>query len=88
MAVLVVARVNGSAADAEQWRERNRGLPKQQGFLFMADGPTDEGWRVLSAWESRGDFEKYFDAAVKPNLPPGVDGMATTEFHELASVVK
>lgn len=84
MAVLVVAKMPGGATDADEWHERNKSLPEHQGFLFQADGPLGTGWQVLSAWESREDFERYFDAVVRPNIPPGV----ATEFHDLASVVK
>ena len=46
-------------------------LRAQPGLLVHADGPTDRGWRVVSIWDSREDFERFFDSAIKPNLPPG-----------------
>lgn len=38
---------------------------------MYADGPTHQGWRAISVWKSRDDFEHFYDTAIKPNLPPG-----------------
>jgi hypothetical protein len=46
-------------------------LRKQQGLILHADGPTDNGWRAISIWESMEDFERFFEATIKPNLPLG-----------------
>ena len=43
------------------------------GFISHAAGPSPSGgWRVVEVWESEADSEAWFDANVKPNLPPGV----------------
>jgi heme-degrading monooxygenase HmoA len=87
MAVLVIARVPDSgAADRDQWRERNKALPQQHGFLFQGDGPAPGGWQVVSAWESRADFERYFDAHIRPYIPAEVP-MAQPEIQELEATV-
>ena len=46
-------------------------LRRQPGLLVHADGPGDRGWRVVSIWESEGDFQRFFEAVIQPNLPPG-----------------
>lgn len=46
-------------------------LRRQKGLIVHADGPGDNGWRAISIWESREDFERFFEIAIKPNLPPG-----------------
>jgi hypothetical protein len=44
-----------------------------KGFIAHAGGPSPSGgWRVVEIWESEEDGEQWFDANVKPNLPPGV----------------
>ena len=89
MAVLVTARIPASGPDeAEVWHERNKSLPQQPGFIFQADGPASGGWQVISAWESRDDFQRYFDTVVRPSLPDGAEPPGGMTVEELASVVK
>jgi len=38
-------------------------LPK--GAIFHSSGPIDEGWGVIDFWESRADFDAFFDSRVK-----------------------
>ena len=48
-------------------------MRSSKGFISHAGGPSPAGgWRVVEAWESEADCEAWFDANVKPNLPPGV----------------
>jgi hypothetical protein len=45
-----------------------------KGFIAHAGGPSPSGgWRVVEIWESEEDGENWFDANVRPNLPPGVN---------------
>lgn len=72
MAVLVISELSGvSDLGTEQWAPMMTRLRRQPGLLVHADGPTDRGWRVVSIWDSREDFERFFDSAIRPNLPPG-----------------
>jgi len=49
-------------------------LRGSQGFVSHAGGPSPEGgWRVVEVWESKEDGDAFFDNAVQPNLPPGID---------------
>jgi hypothetical protein len=44
-----------------------------KGFIAHSGGPhPNGGWRVVEMWESEADGQSWFDANVKPNLPPGV----------------
>jgi hypothetical protein len=44
-----------------------------KGFISHAGGPSPNGgWRVVEVWESEQDGQAWFEANVKPNLPPGV----------------
>ena len=72
MAVLVISELPGvSDVGPEQWAPMMTRLRAQPGLLVHADGPTERGWRVVSIWDSREDFERFFDSAIKPNLPLG-----------------
>jgi hypothetical protein len=44
-------------------------LRDAKGFVFHADGPVPGGWRVTEVWESRSDFESWFEGSVKPAFP-------------------
>ena len=48
-------------------------LHAADGFISHAGGPNPAGgWRVVEVWESEEDAESWFNANVKPNLPPGI----------------
>ncbi len=72
MAVLVTSDFPGvTDLEDRELAPMMRLLRNQVGLIVHADGPSDSGWRAISIWESRDDFERFFDAAIKPNLPPG-----------------
>lgn len=72
MAVLVISELPGvSDVGPEQWAPMINRLLGQRGLLLHADGPTEQGWRVVSIWDSREDFQRFFDSAIRPNLPLG-----------------
>jgi hypothetical protein len=72
MAVLVTSDLPGvTGLEDRELAPMVKLLRKQKGLIVHADGPGDHGWRAISIWESREDFERFFDAAIKPNLPPG-----------------
>jgi heme-degrading monooxygenase HmoA len=44
-----------------------------KGFISHSAGPSPSGgWRVVEAWESEEDSNAWFEANVKPNLPPDI----------------
>ena len=48
-------------------------LRSAKGFMSHAGGPSPAGGtRVIEIWESEADSQKFFNAILKPNLPPGV----------------
>lgn len=72
MPVLVTSDFPGvSGLEERELAPMMRLLRAQKGLIVHADGPGHNGWRAISIWESREDFERFFDAAIKPNLPPG-----------------
>ncbi len=38
------------------------------GAVFQVAGPADGGWRVISVWNSRDDFERFRDERLRPAL--------------------
>ena len=72
MAVLVTTDIPGARpGDEERWASLAERIRRHRGFVFQADGAVAEGWRVISVWESREDFQRFYDAEIRPNLPPG-----------------
>jgi heme-degrading monooxygenase HmoA len=48
-------------------------MQASKGFISHAGGPSPSGgWRVVEMWESEQDAQDWFDANVKPNLPPDI----------------
>jgi heme-degrading monooxygenase HmoA len=44
-----------------------------EGFISHSGGPSPSGgWRVVEMWDSEENAQAWFDANVKPNLPPGI----------------
>jgi hypothetical protein len=84
MAVLMIAEVAGLTEDvyAGMVSGMTPGMRASKGFLSHAGGPSPlGGWRVVEVWETQEDSEAWFDANVKPNLPPGVT--PDRKFHPL-----
>jgi heme-degrading monooxygenase HmoA len=90
MAVLVRAlATGGSVQEAERFKSLlHEKLKQAPGFIFHADGPVDGGWQIVDVWESREDFQRWFDTEVKPNLREGQSSAAPPEISELVNVVR
>ena len=49
------------------------GLQVADGFVAHVGGPHPSGgWRVIEVWDSEDQAQTWFEANVKPNLPPDV----------------
>jgi heme-degrading monooxygenase HmoA len=85
MAVLVRMTAAGmDTAAYDQVSTHLAGLVKAQpGFMMHVAYPNSEGFYVGEVWESRGQFETWFNENVKPNVP-GVQ----SEVIELHSVIQ
>ena len=42
-----------------------------KGFHIHANGQVAGGWRVTEVWDSKGDFDAWFESTVKPAFPEG-----------------
>ena len=57
-------------------------LQAAPGFISHSGGPHPAGgWRVVELWESEEEAESWFNANVKPNLPPGI--VPNRQYHPL-----
>ena len=83
----VLARMTAAGMDAATYDQASTqlaGLVKRQpGFMIHVAYPTPGGFTVGEVWESRGQFETFFNQNVKPNVP-GVE----YEVIELHAVVQ
>ncbi len=88
MAILMTAEVpgmtqemvDGMSAHLEEQRKA------QSGLVIHTNGPIDGGWCVTEVWESQENWNSWYEGAIKPNLPKGMEPRITTR--ELHNVVR
>lgn len=87
MAVLMTAYVPGGTKEMmDGMRPVLDPIRTTKGFKFHANGPVSGGWRVTEVWDSRGDFEAWYEGNVKPAFPEGAT-MPEIAFDEINEVV-
>ncbi len=86
MAILVMAHdPNGSPKEAARWEslvgDKVRSAP---GFIFHATYAVDGGYQIVNSWETREDFQNFYEKEIKPNMrgdapgsPPQIFELAT-----------
>jgi antibiotic biosynthesis monooxygenase (ABM) superfamily enzyme len=86
MAVLVRMTVAGmDAATYDQVSTQLVALVKKQpGFIMHVAYPSPGGFSVGEIWESKGQYETWFNENVKPNVPAEIQ----QEIIELHAVVQ
>jgi hypothetical protein len=70
MPILVVAENAGATAEQDAALVRAmdlEGSPPAGARIRMA-GPTADGWRIVSLWDSEADFERFRDERLAPAL--------------------
>jgi hypothetical protein len=68
--ILVVAQTPGMTADEDAALVEAldlEGSPPAGGIIRMA-GPTVDGWRIVSLWDSDADYERFRDDRLMPAL--------------------
>ena len=88
MAVLMTARIPGGTKEmidgiTSQLREALRNSP---GFVTHVDGPVNGDWQVVEVWDSREQFETWFENRVRPAFPEGAPTPEMT-FSEVNEVI-
>jgi hypothetical protein len=88
VAVLVVVEVPGGSADLDAVLTHAWGLttsPPEGNLLRMA-GPMDDGWRVVSLWESRRQFETFLQERLHLSLQDSGADQPVVTYWEIAQV--
>jgi hypothetical protein len=73
MAVLVIAEVAGQTLEGYEGMRSllAEGLRAAPRFVLHRAHPIEGAWRVIEIWQSKAEADRFFTAAVAPNLPPG-----------------
>ena len=88
MAVLMTAHVPGATKEMiDRMRPLLEQIRNAKGFILHANGPAPDGWRVTEVWETKADFEAWFEAGIKPEFPEDGPMMPSITIHELNEVV-
>ena len=70
MAILVVGEATGMTAEEDTAAARQLypegSLPA--GFRIRMAGPMDGGWRIVTLWDSKADWERFRDERLAPAL--------------------
>lgn len=86
MAVLVISEIKGQTAQGYDGMVADMGsvIRDAPGRLLHASHATEDGWRVIEAWESRELATAWFAQHVVPRLPPGIKPRRTFQNLHLA----
>ncbi len=69
MAILVVAHAAGMTAEQDAALQKAMGLEgAPSGSRIRMAGPTADGWRIVSPWDSEADFERFREERLVPAL--------------------
>jgi hypothetical protein len=87
--VLVVIEVPGGSSELDAALIEAWGLARNppEGNLLRMAGPMDNGWRVVSLWESRAQFETFLNERLHLSLEDaGGEGQPVISFWEVEYV--
>jgi hypothetical protein len=56
------------------------------GARIRMAGPTADGWRILSLWDSQADYERFRDERLVPALEKAGRSLPPVEIWEIESV--
>ncbi len=83
----VLARMTVTGMDAATYDQVSTQLvalvKKQPGFMMHIAYPSPGGFSVGEIWESRDQYEKWFNENVKPNVPAEIQ-QEVIELHAVA----
>lgn len=83
MAISITNHAPGMTAEIYDGVMANAREPMKasEGFISHAATVTDDGVTVTEVWESREQWQQWFDSSVRPHLPPGAPEPTVTELH-------
>jgi len=76
MAIVVMQEVPGAdAAFADGMRQAGvvEELQAAKGFRGHWSGATGSAYRVIELWDSREEYQAWYDGHIAPKLPPGAE---------------
>jgi quinol monooxygenase YgiN len=69
MAVLMTALLPGGTKEMiDQLQPLLEPMRTTKGFRVHTNGPVPDGWQVIEVWDSREEFQAWFDGNVKPHF--------------------
>ena len=72
MTVLMTAHIPGGTQEMiDGMRPVLDAIQTTKGFQIHTNGPVAGGWRVTEVWDSKADFEAWFENTVKPAFTEG-----------------
>lgn len=85
MAVLVVIEVPGGSSELDDALTEAWGIESRppEGNLLRMGGPMDGGWRVVSLWETRQQFEAFLERRLHLSLQDTGAGQPVVAFWEI-----
>lgn len=88
MAVLVVVEVPGGSSELDEALTEAWGIESNppEGNLLRMGGPMDGGWRVVSLWESRSQFETFLEDRLHMSLQDAGAGEPVISFWQIEKV--
>jgi hypothetical protein len=88
MAVLVIAEPPGMTSEQDDALVDALDLEANppSGGRFRLSGPTEGGWRIVSLWDSREQFEEFLGSRLKPALEAAGRSLPDVAFWEIEKV--
>lgn len=88
MAVLVVIEVPGGSSDLDDALTQAWGITSSppEGNSLRMGGPMEGGWRIVSLWETRQQFETFLEERVHLSLRDTGEGQPVVTFWEIDKV--
>jgi isochorismate hydrolase len=88
VAVLVVIEVPGGTSDLDEALTEAWGIESSppEGNLLRMAGPTDDGWRVVSLWESREQFDAFLENRLHLSLQDAGEDQPVVTFWQIEKV--
>ena len=89
MAVLVIGEVAGGTAERDAAAVEALGLEANPpaGARFRVAGPTENGWRVVSLWDSQEEVDQFVEERLIPTLERAGVPKPTFEYWPIESII-
>lgn len=88
MAVVVIAELRGGTAEFDDDLQQRMGLAASPpaGIQVRMAGPTADGWRVISVWDSQDAFDVFRRDILEPAFQAAGRALPDFEIAELHSI--